>query len=347
MTIQEITNKYPSKETWDEYRRDYPSVDPRTVLSMSRNVAIYNEASGEIDTIYDVVIVVREYQFLIDGLIQYADVGEEKAAEYLIEAGNEVFNRWLLLAKYFMSSDKEKVSKEIWSYDYNNSQKFKLPDVSGAPHITVFGGVADEVGRYISLTVTDKTNLLLTKKELDLFKVFYDNVTVSSNNLDLNHLGEKPYRKTMTSEELSKKPKATKKTSTKPNPSVSPKKTAKIVTLETMAEIKNLPENTTFSIPVWKVYLKEGKEGKNNLLVFNGYTKSINGEIIQETRESIYTAEGMKGYQTIKSQIDEICQNADFSQVDFGQLGKKVVIMATKKISKTGNAYYDGLEIVS
>jgi len=356
------------QELWERYNNlseeeKNINVASEQIMSTKRNVGFFADDSehevgdDKFDVITNIIYIVRTHPVL-RSLVKDNEV--ELYTALLFSVANETIWKWeQLFLDYWKTKDDEfAIPLED---DPVCQTEWKLPSKQGEPVVTVFGDIVDQAGRVHSLTVTNYTDMREAYIRILYAVACYDNITMSmSNGVNLNPHGKSTYGISSHAKRTSQRKKATasKKTTAKkeitendtpasnevpkpakPKTPVKQSNTPKATHCELFSDLRNLPANTVFTMPINAASLR--KNLSNTVLTLYGYTLAPDGTKITEDHDTVYYHDSRHGYR----QLLDTLANMDIKLSEYKTpLPKEMLLKGIKKIANSGHPYYDRLE---
>lgn len=313
--------------------------DSPHVTSMKRYIPYTSPNSdkgeGEYDVIYEVISVVR-----------HTAGATNDDSQKLYAAANETFQKWY------------RVAISVWNGEPipENDTGFWLRSIQleprvGASHVTIFGNIVDKDGRYISLTVTDQSDMATVVRDTTYEMWFYNEVSELTGH-DLSPFGINPnnIRKTTAVDyEMRKSTRFETPKSNNSLPSPASNTTDEVnteaIVCETISELRALDKNTFFSIKVGRVVWIAPKEKDAGMIVLNGFSLDSSNKPVLETKENLFMHGNRNGFDLL---IGDFAKLPDSTPLVVGEERKfetPITVMGIKRIGASGKAFYDKLRI--
>lgn len=329
--------------------------DPNVILNMKRIIGWRdgNNAAakyGQYDIMYEVFIIVRRNQELFDLLVDRSDVDSAKVyLDRVYSVANDRVNLWMELATRTWRGGEAFILNEQEQSELSKQPEF--PPASGSATVTVWGGIVDQQGRMMTLTITDQTVGIEALSEIPYTIGLYDAVTAISYGDDLSPYGNPVVRKTtvvsaeVTSRKAPPKAKATLPgvPTPKSNPSPFPPvpKIKDTVHCEKVSDLRNL-NSGRFTIEIGGVSLYLMKNG-SKLLNFHGFTDGATG--LKLDKNSVFVYDNRKEFPAIVEALTNLGVQLNETDSDH-TFETPIRISGQKMLSANNKAFYVDVKIV-
>lgn len=232
-------------------------------------------------------------------------------------------------------------------------RQIKLEPRVGAANVTVFGNIVDKEGRFISLTLTDQSNMESVVQHMPYTMWYYNEVSELCGG-DLSAFGVSPnnVRKTTTVDvEMRQNTRFSKSNGlaatnvgNKGLPAPQAASNEEVVVCETISDLRALPAASLFEIKIGRaVWVAPRNAEDSGMIVLNGYSLDASSKPVLETKENIFMHGNRNGFDLLIADFAKL--NYPIEAGDEIKPEEPVTITGIKRIGSTGKAFYDKLRV--